>query len=344
MKKISAAAVATLAVALAAPAAVANDSTATTAAGGLVLTRDAHIDMRSEDLFISPRQVRVRYVFHNTAAQDRRVTVAFPMPNRNLADEEYGNVAFPADFRTTVDGRPVRMARELRAFVGNREVTAELNRLRVPLTPGAEPSINEAGRALDALPRREQDRLVAARVAVVEEYDVGQGTQRRVLPAWTVRETWSWEQTFPARRDLVVEHQYTPGAGGSVGSILTMDDLDGDLRREQAQYRRRYCTDDAFVAAARRLAREGGESSGGLVPDLMVNYILRTGANWRAPIGRFRLVVEKPDPRVIVSFCGEGVRRISPTQFEMVRTNWRPDRDLEVLYLGPTDALYPENR
>lgn len=342
MTKVSfAAALAATAIALAVPA-FANDSTATTGAGGLVLTRNAQIDMRAEDLFVSARQVRVRYVFRNTAATDQRVTVAFPLPDRNLASEEFSDVAFPEDFRTTVDGRPVQMRREVRAFVGAREITAELNRLGVPLTPGPNAEDNRAAAALARLPRREQDRLMAAHIINIEQADSGAGMERQLAPAWTVRETWSWDQTFPAGRDLIVEHQYTPGAGGSVGSITAMTDLDASLRTELATLRRRYCLDDDFLRSARALAARQSSESGHILPEQTVRYILTTGGNWRSPIGRFRLVVDKGDARNLVSFCGQGLRRISPTQFEMVRENWRPDRDLDVLIVGPAEALYPD--
>ena len=66
-----------------------------------------------------------------------------------------------------------------------------------------------------------------------------------------------------------------------------------------------------------------------------MSYILTTGAGWRSPIGEFRLVVEKQRPEDLVSFCGEDVSRISPTRFEMRRRNWRPDRNLDVLFLRP---------
>ena len=71
------------------------------------------------------------------------------------------------------------------------------------------------------------------------------------------------------------------------------------------------------------------------MPQRTVEYILTTGANWAKPIGDFRLVVDKGKPGNLVSFCGEGVRKISPTQFEMRKRNWRPTRDLEVLILEP---------
>ena len=60
-----------------------------------------------------------------------------------------------------------------------------------------------------------------------------------------------------------------------------------------------------------------------------------TPSNWRSPIGDFRLVVDKGKPGNLVSFCEDGVRKISPTQFEVRRKNWRPTRDLHVLIIEP---------
>jgi hypothetical protein len=44
-------------------------------AGGLVLTGNAHIRMAPEDLSISPKAVRVRYVFVNDSRKDSDITV-----------------------------------------------------------------------------------------------------------------------------------------------------------------------------------------------------------------------------------------------------------------------------
>src|SRR5690606_1301486 len=128
-------AAALLAAAALGQAALANDSSAEKAAGGLVLRQNNDIDMVSEDLYVSPAEVRVRYVFRNRTRQDRRITVAFPMPDRELSYEMESEVAYPEDFRTLVDGRPVRMSVERRAFVNGVDRTAELTRLNVPLAP-----------------------------------------------------------------------------------------------------------------------------------------------------------------------------------------------------------------
>ncbi len=59
-----------LLLALAASPALANDSSAELATGGLVFVRNDDVEMRSEDLFISTREIRVRYRF--TAELHRR--------------------------------------------------------------------------------------------------------------------------------------------------------------------------------------------------------------------------------------------------------------------------------
>ena len=71
------------------------------------------------------------------------------------------------------------------------------------------------------------------------------------------------------------------------------------------------------VAALRERLRDythGGRSTEGLV--LQVEPRVQRGEQ----------KVEHP---------GDGIRKISPTQFEMVKTNWRPTRDLQVLILEP---------
>ena len=124
-------------------------------------------------------------------------------------------------------------------------------------------------------------------------------------------------------------------ATGSVESAIAFKSMRGtsDFRQMAALY----CIDDAFIAAVDRLSRKD-EVQGPGMPDKWIDYILTTGANWRSPIGRFRLVVDKLNPRALISFCGEGVRRIGPTQFEIRRRNWRPARDLHILIATPNDT------
>src|SRR6185312_15363017 len=105
------------------------------AAGGLVLTKSAAIEMRAEDLFISAKQVRVRYRFANTSPHDVTVTVAFPMPDITTAGFD-DNIAIPTEdpqnilgFSTLVDGKPVAAQVEQRVIKRGVDQTAYLKSL-----------------------------------------------------------------------------------------------------------------------------------------------------------------------------------------------------------------------
>lgn len=316
-----------LAVLLCGGAALANDSAAVTGAGGLVLTRNGDVDMVSEDLYVSAGQVRVRYVFRNRAPRPVRLTIAFPLPDFDLSTDTEGDRGHLSGFSTRVDGRPVRMQVERRVFARGVEHSALLRRLGIPFAGGVEGyDFGPVSQALDRLPPAEQRRL--EQLGLVEGYNHG-GT-RRYDARWRVKETWHWEQVFPAGRDLVVEHSYAPGTGGTVSTAYG----NPEIRSEQFMRDgiRLYCADAEFLAAAERMVRRPNVIN---VSEQWIRYILTTAGNWRSPIADFRLVVDKGRPENLVSFCGEGVRRISPTQFEMRRRNWRPDRDLDVLILVP---------
>jgi len=303
----------------------ANDSTAAMAAGGLVLRQSRHIEMKSEDLFVSADEVRVRYVFRNRSPRPIRTIVAFPMPDLDLQAAYESDVAQVRDFRTTVDGRPIRMQAERRVFARGVDHTRTLARLDIPLHAG-ESGDDRIFRALARLPAAERQRLVA--LGLIE---AGDG---EVRPIWTYRETWYREQVFPAGRDVVVTHRYVPGTGGSAGSTLTYEEFrNSDGLRD---YRRRYCVDQPFLAAVDRLRARTGDGREFInISEQWIGYVLTTGGNWRGPIGDFRLVIDKGRPQNLVSFCGQGVRQISPTRFEIRRRNWRPDRDLDILILRP---------
>ena len=128
---------------LATAPALANDSSAELAAGGLVLTHDEDIEMRSEDLSISREAVKVHYVFRNTTDHDVTALVAFPMPGitgdidfmEAVPTEDAENIL---GFSTIVDGRPVKARVEQRVFFKNQEYTTLLKRWGVPLAPHIE--------------------------------------------------------------------------------------------------------------------------------------------------------------------------------------------------------------
>ncbi len=323
-----------------ATSAAANDSSAELPAGGLVLTKNASIAMRAEDLFISARQVRVRYRFANTSGKDVTILVAFPMPDitTNGVDDI---ISVPTEsptnilrFSTTVDGRPVHALVEQKALENGVDRTAYLRALGIPLAP----HLAATAAALDRLPKATQDELVRLGLAANNDYDAGKGQEHHLGPSWTLKTTFFWRQTFPAGREIEVDHHYQPSVGESAETAW--EDPTYSAASQNAEGRQRYCIDDDFLAAvtrarqARQPAGKPGAAWAGM-SEQRIDYVLSTGANWKAPIGDFRMIVDKGDPANLISFCADGVRKISSTQFEVRHANFTPVRDVAILILKP---------
>jgi hypothetical protein len=325
-----------IAAAAAATGAVANDSAAELATGGLVLTKNPAIEMRSEDLFISTKAVRVHYVFANTSAKDVTILVAFPMPDVTI-DGPDDNIVVPTEsptnllgFVTTVDGQPVQAQVEQKALKNGADITAYLKGLGVPLAPHLQ-STNDV---LDKLPKAAQDALVAKNLAIPDDYDDGHGMEHHLTATWTLKTTFYWQQTFPAGKSITVEHNYIPSVGGTAGTQWGDPTFVGTALYTQG--RQRYCIDDDFLATATRAkASITPPSLKGYLTEQRIDYVLTTGANWKAPIGDFHMTIDKGDPANLVSFCGTGVAKISPTQFEVHYTNFTPTQDVAILLLVP---------
>jgi hypothetical protein len=311
----------------------ANDSTAELTTGGLVLAKTADVEMRAEDLAISEKEIDVRYRFFNHSAQDVTVTVAFPMPDVTLNGPDW-NIAFPApdstnflDFHTIADGHEVQAQYEQKALLDGVDISARLKALGVPLAPQSDTT----SKVLDGLPRAEQDELVKLDFATPYDDDVGQGWRHHVIPKWTFKSTFYWSQTFPAGKEIVVEHRYTPSVGGTVGTMLDSPDIDA---KDLSNYQTRYCVDKDFLAGAKQAERlDASGSAQSPLYEKRIAYVLTTGANWAGPIGDFHLTVDKGAPDSLVSFCADGVKKIGPTLFEVRHADFTPTRDLNVLIL-----------
>ena len=301
----------------------ANDSSAELATGVLVFVRNRDVEMRTEDLFISADEIRVRYRFFNNAPQDVTTLVAFPMPEIGI-DQPDTNISIPTDdpenilgFSTLADGRPVATRVEQRVLANGIDRTDLLRGLGIPLAP----HLRDTTEALGQLPEPARKQLLQLGLGGIEEYDSGEGMKKHLEPRWALQTTNYWEQTFPAGRELVIEHRYKPSVGTFVGT-----------EAETAEHRKRYCIDRDLL---RTLGRARRDAPRDFLPfsEQRIEYILTTGANWSGPIREFRLVVDKGDPRNLVSFCGDGVKKIGPTQFEMRKNDFTPDRNLYVLIL-----------
>jgi hypothetical protein len=316
-------------------AARANDTTAELRTGGLVFVQTDAISMVEEKLYISPREVRVDYRFRNNTDTDVEALVAFPVPDIESGYDQ--PVALNPDagdnflgFETSQDGTPIKAELQQQATVSGVDLTAELKAENIPLMPGAEATVA----ALSGLNPQAVERFRGLGLIRVEQWDDGSGMKDYLVPQWTLKSVYWWKTVYPANSDVTVRHSYTTSVGGTVD--VTYLDENGEPRGERfAEYEKRYCLDDAMVRIAQKNRKAVMETGRPLYVENWISYILMTGNNWAGPIGSFTLTVDKGDTRNVVSFCGEGVTKTGPTTFEMKKTDFYPERDLEILLLVP---------
>jgi hypothetical protein len=174
----------TLAIAIAAPSAHANDGIGGLTATGLTFGQTDAVQMVEEDLFISQTAIRVSYVFRNIADKDVSGEVIFPLPPIAVNYMMFSDINLPEDtsrenlvnFTAVVDGKPVPVLTDILAVMDTpygddnpglhydtpgRDVTADLAALGIPLTLDSD----ALSPMLLALPEGERRALTAAGLA-----------------------------------------------------------------------------------------------------------------------------------------------------------------------------------
>ncbi|HUO91483.1 MAG TPA: DUF4424 family protein [Rhizomicrobium sp.] len=305
----------------------ADDSSAALGMGGIEFTQSAEIRMTDEDLRISPKDVHIRFVFKNESARDIDTVVAFPLPDINTAEFSNSPIGTVTNdpvnfvgFQVRQDGHAVPVSVEQRAFLGDRDVTATIKSVGLPINI----IIGRGYDLLVALPPAKRKILTAGDLA---EFD----SNNNALPHWTVRTRFYWRQHFPAGKSVVFEQSYQPVTG-----ISLFGDLDLKENSEGSNYYTKgFCLDAAARATLARLiaaARKKNPNAGGYLNVMTTEYILKTGNNWKGPIGRFHLTLDKLRPDNVLSLCWGGtLKRTGPATFEDVRSDFAPKDDVKLL-------------
>lgn len=313
--------------------AFANDTSAVLTTGGLDFVQHGDISMESEELFISMDEIRVTYTFKNNSDTDQDVLVAFPMPE--IVPDHFSPVSYPTgpadnlfEFQTTFNGQPVDAELHEYAYSAGVDRTKLVRQLDLPIVPFTD----EAMSATDALSDEDKANLLYLGMVIPDEYDAGQGWEKHFWPSWSYRATYTWNATFPAGEAVTVEHRYKPSVGGTVGVSMLAEPSEG--YDPGTEYRERYCTDDGFRSAVRKTLKDPNDPWSAPFTESWISYILTTGGNWAGgAIGKFRLVVDKGSEDNLVSFCGDDIKKIGPTTFEMVKTDFFPEDEINVLIL-----------
>jgi hypothetical protein len=285
---------------------LANDTSASLNAGGLVFEKNAAIQMKSEALTISPSAVEVDYVFANTGAKDVTTTVAFPLPDLNLAEMAHSPVTVPArgkqnfvGFKTWVNGKEIALKNDVHAVLEDgRDIAVELQALGVNIFTEDQKLSSEL-----------QSKLLKSGALI-------DGGYSDIFAAWTAKASYYWTQTFPAGKELRIRHRYSPGP---------LERLVRDAEPE-------WCTDEAHKAAFAKLPNRDA----GYLPGKAVRYVLTTGANWAGPIGDFTLKLEKGGAALLSTCAIEGLTlKREGGAFVARARNYTPKADLNILFVFP---------
>ncbi|HFC8477568.1 TPA: DUF4424 family protein [Neisseria subflava] len=297
-------------------AAHANDSMGTVSTSGIKYLKNPHIDMQSEDLHISEKQIRVHYKFKNTTAQDITETVLFPLPIvPAVTVSDFADTKGLVDsFRIYVNGKPVRPQAHVRAYFERRngslvDVTADLKKCGLSDQELMHPwTKKQDGEKIDS-------KIGACRSAKVQSM---LSKQTDELSYWSSQIIYSWKQTFKAGSVTEIKHQYTPLVGGSFLPSLKAKDSKAFIDE--------YCMDENFLKNFKTV--EGGSKV-----YHYLGYVLTTGANWAKPIGKFTLTIDR-EPNTVISLCWDkSLRKVGPNRFQAVKENFLPKKDLDIIFV-----------
>jgi hypothetical protein len=333
---------------------MANDSAASTALGGVQLTREPRVSMQKERLFISQEKVRVEYEFLNETNKDITTQVAFPIPPYRFDMWSAGGSPRFDDFRLWVDGRELRYQVEAKALLHGKDYTAALKVNNIDVESfGHFNEDKEVCPDFVKLPVDLQRPLTKTGL-----FD----SDTPYFPQWSVVKTYHWTQIFPAHKVVRIAHEYKPAAGYTA---ITVSDLDPHHRshaiaREKEQLKTDANSDRSFldvltemsdscvdeslragvvsaVKDAKSRVPKKDEADDDWIEFVWVDYILTTANSWKTPIKNFELVIEKPEPlssgKSFVSFCWGGhVEKVDDRHFVVRAKNFVPRRELHVAF------------
>ena len=298
----------------------ANGATASFPAGGVVFKPEKHVSIEHEDLDIAMDRIHVHYVFKSTAAEPLDLTIGFPLPKYPVGDDgpDYlGNRSASENdlknylaFKVKVDGRPLKPKLHQFAWLGDRNITLELQKMHIP--PFTFPD-SVGDKTLKKLPKSALNKLM--KMKFVEQ----DGNDPTLYPRWDYQSVYEWQQSFnPGRTDVDVT--YVPLAGDdSFANILSFDDM-------VAWGGKKYCFDDAFRKRVQSIS--GKNASFEPSP---LGYILTTAKNWNGPIGEFDLKVTASDHEIF-SFCPPAGLKPKGDGTHWVARNFVPDKDLKFAF------------
>jgi hypothetical protein len=332
------------------------------AVGGLVPSGETQIVIAKEVLRIG-NGVVIDYDFRNDTDQDVTTEVAIPLPPYGIQghwDEiELSRHSFQ-NIQTWVDGKPLTIRTEAKAFLKGKDVTSilEADHIDIPSFGHLERVSNGMVASMPPdyarLPSAEKQRLQEAGILHETGYSF-----------YTVHLQYHWTQTFPAHSMVHIRQEYGLASGyimdllpAAVRDSLAPSSTDRSTytNDEQAQVEMLagFCADRPFLTTLASQFRESDFQAKSLyeyqVPGVhgraaerisisptWVDFNLTSANVWKRPIEDFSLIVERPQPesdrRTLISFCAPAngnMEKLDTDNLQVHLTNFVPASELHI--------------
>lgn len=293
--------------------------------GGLHFMPAPELVLERQEIKLSPKQVKVDYLFVNNSVQDITETLVLPTPSL-----------------VTVDNQPIQYTITQRAISQDGiDVSNILLAIGLPLDPVA------AMHKLDVSQNRDS---ISQRLKAHKLLDKDQE-----LPAWTIKTYYSWRQVFPAASKIAISQTYSPEATSKPiklkdnSGILNMlllpfktivnlavhwsleDKVSASKLQQQLEKQnpmlKNYCPTLADYQAILQLKSSNLDL-------LALNYATNDNQVWAAPIKQFKLkITSDHNTHAMLCWNNEFVKQTGKNTIAFEAENYVPQPELSVLYV-----------
>lgn len=157
--------------------------------GGIYSKRSPNLVITSQNINLSPEQVKIIYVFTNNSYQEIRETFVFSLPTKT--EENF------KQFNINIDHEPQTYKIIQRAIsTSGHDISGQLKSLGLPYNPIA---------AMHTLDASENRASITSKLHALNLID-----KREEVPTWIVKTYYYCEHTFPPNSTTIIEQSYKP--------------------------------------------------------------------------------------------------------------------------------------
>lgn len=292
------------------------------AATGPLFDLPAGVSVASEEIRISISAVRLTYIFRSSRRQTVHFRFTMPAMPVDASPDAIGTAEGDSVAGLIADRQPinylqlaVRIDNRLLAPIGHGRALLDGKDVTRPLLDAGVPLL------YDLYSEAPWSKLAPDMRAMLE----ARGLLQLNAAQWSYQASFEWDgQLEPGETRLEVRYVPIP----RYWSDITLNNFPEMAIGGSAT--RAYCIDEAVRRAF---------LSGRHPYDLYtVTHLAAPSARQRGPVGRYRLVVDKPHGSDLVAFCPIAARKTAPTHFEWTATNYIPGGETGVLFFSNPDA------